>query len=152
MKNTFAFIALIAAIFSFNSCQKNGNTNIREIGYGTSFGMCVGYCVNDIAVSVNEVKFSKRKHETNSDIKTCTKKMTEEELNELKKLVNQHDFEKLPEVIGCPDCADGGAEWVALKIDGKIKKVTFEYGNAPSTLKKLVAKLKEIKESFKDCN
>jgi len=152
MKNTFALVGLAIAVFSFSSCEKNGNVNVQEIGYGTSFGMCVGYCMSDIAVNVNEVKFSKKKHGTNPEIKTCTKKMTEDELNELNKLVNQHDFEKLPEVIGCPDCADGGAEWVALKMDDKIKKVTFEYGNAPNKLKNLVAKLKEIKESFKDCN
>ena len=54
-------------------------------------------------------------------------------------------------MVGCPDCADGGAEWISFKLDGKMKEVTYEYGKAPDALKDLVLKLKEIKDGFADC-
>ncbi len=150
MKNKFALLCLAAATFSFSSCKKNGN--VQEITYGTSFGMCIDYCVSNISLGTEEVKFSKSKNGPTPDTKTCVKKITEGELDALKSLVKQSDFEKLPAVIGCPDCADGGAEWIALKINGKMKKVTFEYGKAPNAIKELAVKLKEIKDGFKDCN
>ena len=58
----------------------------------------------------------------------------------------------LPEVIGCPDCADGGAEWVAVNADGKQYKVTYDYGKTPKELEAVVAKLKVLKDSFNGCN
>jgi hypothetical protein len=151
MKNKFALICLVAVTFGFSACEKN-NDNVQEIGYGTSFGMCIDYCVNNISLGAGEVKYSKSKNGSVPDTKTCTKKMAASEMDALKALVKQNDFQKLPAVIGCPDCADGGAEWIALKINGKVKKVTFEYGKAPSAVKELAVKLKEIKNSFKDCN
>lgn len=152
MKNKFTLLFLAAATFSFSSCKKNNPGDVQEIAYGTSFGMCVDYCISNISLGVDEVKFSKSKNGATPDTKICTKKMTESELEALKTLVKQSDFEKLPTVIGCPDCTDGGAEWIALKINGKVKKVTFEYGKAPKAVKELAVKLKEIKNSFKDCN
>lgn len=137
----------------FNSCDKDKTKPVEEIGYGTSFGMCIGYCLNNVAV-INDGKiiFYKSTNGFNPSKKTCTGAIDESEIKALKALVNTADFSKLPDVIGCPDCADGGAEWVSLKLDGKVKKVTFEYGKAPNELKELVARLREIKEGFKDCN
>lgn len=152
MKRLSTSICLLILALTFVSCGKDTTAKAQEIDYGTSFGMCAGYCVNDISISANKVTFSKKKNGTNTDTKACTKVITETEVKALKGLVKAGDFNKLPEVIGCPDCADGGAEWVALKLDGKFKKVTFEYGKAPDEVKELVIKLREIKESFKDCN
>lgn len=138
---------------NFASCGKDKTVSVQEIGYGTSFGMCVGYCLNSIVmVNTGQITFSKIANGANPSRKTCAKEITEAEVNTLKALVKTTDFDKLPEVIGCPDCADDGAEWVALRMDGKAKKVTFEYGKAPNKLRDLVIELGEIKEKFKHCN
>ena len=151
------YIRLIAGLFVFslffNACKNDEVNNVEEIGYGTSFGMCAGYCLNNVAiVNSGKITFSKSNNGTNPNTKTCTKAITEADINALKALVTIDKFSKLPEVIGCPDCADGGAEWVSLRLNGEIKKVTFEYGKEPEELKDMVAKLREIKESFNDCN
>lgn len=136
----------------FSSCKKDNVNAIEEIGYGTSFGMCVGYCLNNVAViSSGEITFTKSSNGINPEVKTCTKAIDVSEISALKALVDLEKFSELPEVIGCPDCADGGAEWISLKLEGKVKKVTYEYGKAPEALKALALKLKEIKEGFADC-
>ena len=151
------YIRLIAALFvfslCFNACKKDEVNNVEEIGYGTSFGMCAGYCLNNVVIITDgKVAFSKNNNGINPTTKTCTKDIAETDINALKALVTLDKFSKLSEVIDCPDCADGGAEWVSLRLNGEIKKVTFEYGREPEELKDMVAKLREIKESFNDCN
>lgn len=144
---------LLVAALGLTSCKKDEINNIEEIGYGTSFGMCVGYCLNNVAIiNSGKVTFTKSANGISPNTKTCTKAIGDFDFKALKALVSVAEFNQLPEVIGCPDCADGGAEWVALKLEGRLKKVTFEYGNAPEALKDLVVKLREIKEEFKDCN
>jgi hypothetical protein len=152
IKYTSVLFCMLLFVFGFSACEKNKTAKLTEIGYGTSFGMCAGYCVNTILIHYSEVVFTKSKNGNSPDTKTCEHEFSAAELDTLKALVKISDFEKLPEVIGCPDCADGGAEWVSLKVEGKVKKVTFEYNNAPEELKDLVTKLRTIKESFKDCN
>ena len=152
MKNIRLLICLLIAAFGFYSCKKDNTGAIEEIGYGTSFGMCVGYCLNNVAViSSGEITFTKSSNGINPDVKTCTKAIEVSEINALKALVDLEKFKELPEVTGCPDCADGGAEWISLKLEGKVKKVTYEYGKAPEALRDLALKLKGIKEGFADC-
>lgn len=152
MKKRVLLICIISITLIFNSCRKDRNNDIEEIGYGTSFGMCVGYCLNQVAIINNgRIDFTKRANGFNPSVKTCTKAIAESEINALKALVNVAEFNKLPAIIGCPDCADGGAEWISINVDGKVKKVTYDYGKAPDALKNLALKLKEIKDGFADC-
>lgn len=59
--------------------------------------------------------------------------------------LNTNGFLALPTTIGCPDCADGGAEWLEIELKNGIKhKVTFEYNNEPSLLKDYILKLREM--------
>ena len=83
--------------------------------------------------------------------KKCDKAFSADEFKALATLLNATKIASLTETIGCPDCADGGAEWVSANLDGKLYKVTFEYGKAPKELEATVAKLKTLKEGFKDC-
>lgn len=152
MKKALPIICLIYLITTFSACKKGQIKNLNSIGYGTSFGMCIGYCSNNLTISDLKVVFSKSKNGQAADTKTCTKSISEDDVNAIKDLLNSDKISALPEVIGCPDCADGGAEYVAINADGKQYKITFEYGKAPKELEAAVAKLKALKESFKDCN
>ena len=70
----------------------------------------------------------------------------------MKNLLDEDKVMALPERIGCPDCADGGAEWVIITVGDKTHKVVFEYGKAPAELAAVVAKFRALKETFKNCN
>lgn len=55
----------------------------------------------------------------------------------------------LPKVIGCPDCADGGAESLTVIFDdARAASVTFEYGAQVPGIEAVVRSLREVRESF----
>ncbi len=55
----------------------------------------------------------------------------------------------LPDVVGCPDCADGGAESVEVAFgDGQSAAVKFEYGDDVQGIGALVGVLRELRQSF----
>jgi hypothetical protein len=60
-------------------------------------------------------------------------------------------FENLDEVIGCPDCTDGGAEWLEIVTLKGRHKVTYEYTAPPEPIKAYRDALFELKESFNKC-
>jgi len=151
MKRNLIFIGLLVFLMIFSACEKGKIDNLDQISYGSSFGMCVGYCKDELAINNSKMTYSKIQHTPKPDTKTCTQPVTTEEVAVIKNLLDSEKIAALPEVIGCPDCADGGAEWVAINADGKPYKVTFEYGKPPKELAAAVAKLKMLKELFKDC-
>ena len=57
----------------------------------------------------------------------------------------------MDDIIGCPDCADGGAEWLELGFEDRVKRVTFEYMNEPEQLGDIIPELRILMESFNDC-
>ena len=149
---TKLFTLMLLASVGLLACKTQSIKESTIVSYGTSFGMCVNYCKQSIVVETTKVTFTKTKNGKIPDPKTCEKVITNEEFKTITAAIDKNKFDKLQEVIGCPDCADGGAEWVEVSQDGKKKRVTFEYGKAPEELKNAVAKLKELKESFANCN
>ena len=149
--NIFFFSVFLSLLFLFSSCEKKNLNSITTIKYGTSFGMCVGYCINDLTITGNEATFTKRKNGDEKASITCKSNLSIETLNAIEDHINLNQFNSLPAVIGCPDCADGGAEYVEINNDGKVKRVTFEYGNPPKQLVDLVAILRMKVKSFENC-
>jgi len=145
---------LIMMVGLLISCEKNdGNpSEIKQLGYGTSFGMCVGYCTNSILLRSGTVMYSRSGWNDQVTPIKCTENMTRISWESFKKIVDLNEFFSLPEIIGCPDCADGGAEWVEIEnFSGKKYRVTFEYGNAPEELKDVVSALSEQSEKGIHC-
>lgn len=151
MKRNLIFAVLFIMSITFSACEKGKIDDLGVISYGSSFGMCVGYCTNELTINNLKITYSKIQHTPKSDTKNCTKPISAEEVEAIKSLLDSEKIVALPEVIGCPDCADGGAEWLAINTGGKKYKITFEYGKPPKELEAVVAKLKLLKESFKDC-
>ncbi len=146
------FILLIAGL-TF-SCKKNDKgvnlTEVKQIKYGTSFGECLGYCKSDILLQPWSVIY------TNSGwsdtLKTITCKDTLTNWSSFISGLDTRRFFALQAIIGCPDCADGGAEWIEVElVSGEKHRVTFEYMNAPEVLKDYVIKLREQKEQSSHC-
>jgi hypothetical protein len=72
-----------------------------------------------------------------------------EKLESIQKMINIEDFFKLNEIYGCPDCADGGTEWIEIiTADKKTKKVTFEFGKNVPEIEKLINLLRKEREAL----
>ena len=56
--------------------------------------------------------------------------------------IDLNKFYQLPSKVGCPDCDDGGEEWIEIGTKDKIHKVRFEYRHKIESLNGLLEQLK----------
>lgn len=149
MKASLLLIFIVLAI-AFNGCESNGLSNesgtinktdqIDTIRYGTSFGECLGYCIRSITLTESELALTKSGWDMEGMLPVLNNSESFEptEWNALIDEINYDAFSQLDSVIGCPDCADGGAEWIQINKGSLSYKVVFEYMNAPDQISALV--------------
>ena len=146
------FTLLVLTIVFFSSCKKDlSSDKAFSLSYGTSFGFCVGYCNKTLKVEQSTLLFTQMTNDKIRPPKVCKAVLTEQDKKELYSLIKVNNIKSFPETTGCPDCADGGAEWIAVTENGKTYRKTFEFGNAPKSVQDLVVKLRSTSEGFKDC-
>lgn len=146
-KLPYLFIILVANAFSAFATDSAPVT----IKYGTSFGNCSGYCLTEIEVSSKRVVFRATGHLQIERVTPANKtdKLNGTEWREIIRLVDKRIFLALPLQIGCPDCADGGAEWIEVTFrPAETKRVTYEHRNAPSEIRELAKALNEVHSRF----
>ncbi|TAE34319.1 MAG: hypothetical protein EAZ91_00560 [Cytophagales bacterium] len=133
--------------------EKETATDGVVIRSGTSFGMCMGYCLKDLEISGTQAKFTQKSHrdDTKYPARTCTRTLSSNLANEYNLTAQLNEFRKLPAVIGCPDCADGGAEYVEIQVSEVIHRVKFEHGKTIPGFDALVKGLRTQREAFTDC-
>jgi hypothetical protein len=56
----------------------------------------------------------------------------------------------LDSIIGCPDCADGGAEWFEIVTNDTVERVTIEYGDSLEGLNNYIDLLRSVRHSFQE--
>lgn len=125
-----------------------GKTAEFTLQTGTSFGMCVGYCWEELVVADGAVTYTRRAWRTDGDPipdLTYTTTLPDAEWEALRSLAGPRLLEDVPEVVGCPDCADGGAEWVAIADGKSTDEVQFEYGQDLSALGDLLPRLRDLR-------
>jgi len=155
MLNRITFCVLFASAL-FLRCEEEKTIsclNLDYVRYGTSFNMCLGYCLRQVEITESEVTFVAKGwnfSDTIPDI-NCSQDITSGEWYELNSKIDLDSFNALPETIGCPDCADGGAEWIEIKREGTIHKVTFEYGSAPQEVSSCIGILRNYMQSDSYC-
>jgi len=121
---------------------------INYIKFGHSAGMCDGYCYNEAMITKDRIITTqlawKKAGRDSSEFPTKTD-TTVIRPNHWSRLVAAADIVKffnLPETIGCPDCDDGGAQWVEISYQNKSHKVSFEAGK---TIDDMAALQKELR-------
>jgi hypothetical protein len=122
------------------------------IEYGTSFGFCLGYCSRELKVSSSGLLFTKTGTEEDLPEVHCTADLSSEKFTDLIQPFDMEGFFLLEEIIGCPDCADGGAEWLKITTQKRSHKVTFEYLNEPDILTTGIEILRLQMDEFSECN
>ena len=127
---------------------------IVSISSGTSFGKCFGYCQKSINITLNPLEIHSLK-QTNSpqfEYPMIRKQdsFSLKQWNELLDLVHSKGFRSLDNVIGCPDCADGGAEWIEITWPDINKRVTFQYGKSIEHFQEFIDHLRELRKEYLD--
>lgn len=151
MRNLLSLVFIGLMVVSCSK-DKTNTTPLTTISYGTSFGMCVGHCKNELTLQENSSSLVRTSWNNELEPIVCQIDITEEDWILLLHDTDQDRLKALPDIIGCPDCADGGAEWVSIQTaDGFQKKVTFEYAKTPASITPLVERLRAIFTAHDDC-
>jgi hypothetical protein len=131
----------------------------------TRAGHCAGYCTQEFVITPYKIIYTQIANSLAGSIypkgfQPIIKQeipFTLEKWSNLLRVNAYADFQKLPNTIGCTDCADGGgAEWIevnqldrtdpkTLKRFYSTKKVTFQYGSPLPANNAFAEKLRQLR-------
>ena len=132
-----------------------------SIKTGTFFGHCGGYCTQDFVITRDKIIYTQIANPIGGG-ETKPLPVIKQEIpikpekwDDLLRVNAYADFQKLPNRIGCPNCADGGAEWIEVNKASRLdcqtprrlfsKKVTFEYGKPLPANNAFAEKLRQLR-------
>lgn len=129
------FLAAALLLAACASAPEETRSDVRQIVSTTSFGMCVGYCTTRLEISPGRAVLIRqarggRGAPQNLPDQRYAAVLTPEEWDAFQQAAANTDLSGLPGTIGCPDCADGGAESLTITGSGQPQTISFEY-NAP---------------------
>ncbi len=140
-------LKILALLILFACGSEDPSIGSVDLKYGQSFGFCIGYCQSELTFDKLNAVLIQRSNQDETEIKTNTY-LTSNQVADIYQLFDEDSFAQLPETIGCPDCADGGAEYLEARVNGEWKKVTFQYNQAPEEIGNLILELRKIHESL----
>ena len=116
----FALVIVLATALSVSACGAGTRppAAVTQIVSTTSFGMCIGYCATRLEISEGQAILVRDAHggRGNQDLpaQRITAALSPSEWQEVARLAAATKLDGLPPIIGCPDCADGGAESLTI--------------------------------------
>ena len=147
-------ILLLAALLIPAACDElplAANDHEISVAYGTSFGMCVGYCQTQMLVSGTAVTLLERSwDDPRFPPRVRVFDITAAEWERLSALAQAGGLAQVAGVHGCPDCADGGAEFIELKSGSERIRATFEYRHTLAAIAELQTELRALHERLRD--
>jgi hypothetical protein len=153
MKKWTVLISLCLLFFSCDlinpaspDTTKLSNITIKN---GQSFGICIGKCYAEMVILGNKVEF-KVKERIFEDNRIVTKDysyldgISSSKITSIHNILDLDKFWNLKDTYGCPDCADGGSEWIEIINEkGESKSVKFEFGKTVPGIESLIISLRE---------
>lgn len=143
----FEFIYGKGAKYTLSLGAQYPQTSSISIKTGYSFGECTNTCIFELQADANINRTLEANWQGDTTITSEQTTVTSDWTD----LVNQFDedlFFNLDDTYGCPDCADGGSEWIEITTNSQTHKVTFEYGDTLSDIAAFHASLKSFGENL----
>ena len=147
-------LATAGLVLTFAACGGEGNQTevvldppAVEISSGTSFGMCAGYCVTELRIDSTSIVLTEESWRADLPTRTTTLPLDRGDWSRIQALVDTAAIRRLEGVHGCPDCADGGAEWIQIGTTDSVR-VTFEYGAQLGGIEALQAEIRGLRARF----
>ena len=151
----YLFPVLVVGVFSAFSCRNDSVTTIPgsslTVRHGTSFGMCRGYCLSEMTIDGLTATFQRSTwlEDPLLPVRETTATVSSDEHDAIVGSIDFVQLSRMDTVIGCPDCADGGSEWIEVTDNGYHKKVTFEFGKSVPYIQQLIDGLRASEERFR---
>jgi hypothetical protein len=152
MNSTRRLLFLLSTVLAGSAACTSvepGPEGVSTIRTTTSFGFCLGYCRTILEVTAEGMVFIEeptRQADLPRVVRTAP--ISAEEWRSLVAAVDRAALEALPPTVGCPDCADGGAESVEVIGRDWRDEVTFEFNAALPQLQPLLSRLRPLRERF----
>ena len=154
MMGRFGFLAAAVLALVLGACAVGAPASaperpqVRQVVSTTSFGMCVGYCSTRLEISEAGAVLTRSSRGgrggANLPDQRFTAALTAGEWEEIARLAANTSLTGLPDTIGCPDCADGGAE--SLTISGAQERtITFEHGATIAQAQPLLERVRAMR-------
>ena len=119
------------------------------IVHGVSFGMCAGYCESVLAIDGTVVTLTESSRQSrNFPQRIRTLYLTADEAARIRQLADAEALSDVAGTHGCPDCADGGAEWIARRVDSTTIRTTYEYRLTLEPIAELQETLRALRQRF----
>lgn len=120
-----------------------------SIRLGSSFGECLGYCWQEMMLDAEAITLVSRGWDADAyPEKIHQESMDPEFWDRLQDLADLNDLARMDDVYGCPDCADGGAEWLTMSLPGRKETVKMEYGARLEPLAELLKILRRARDEL----
>lgn len=124
-------LTALAGLYLLAACA-GAPVDISRVSSTTSFGMCAGYCKTTLDIEPGGATLTSEPWGRGMDPaaapRRATKPLTPEEWRAIARLASAAKIDALPDVIGCPDCADGGAESLTIVSPRGSRTITFDHG------------------------
>ena len=136
-------------MFACQNDYEKVEINDIAIKTGIFFGLCGGYCKSEVEIVKRDVVFiASSWSNPNYPDTMLNGNISIQEWDSLIESVDMDSLLSLDDIIGCPDCADGGGEWIEITKVAAIKRVMFEYGKTVEPIQNLIEKVRVIRERF----
>lgn len=150
--NTVSRIAsAVLAMTCLAACQSVSTepSAVTKVTSTTSFGMCIGYCKTTLEITEKEAvliseQFA-RGEGADLPLRRVATPLSAQEWQEIAAAAAAAKIDTLPDRIGCPDCADGGAETLTIVGPGRNKTVAFDYGATIAEVQPLLDRVRALR-------
>lgn len=139
------FVALSASLLLGCNTSKPvaSNNQIISVMHGTNFGHCRGYCRKELTFSEKQINYVESS--VDSERNPAKKEAFDISAEKWKSIADKIDwnkFQKMEESYGCPDCADGGSEYIEITTPSGTKRITIEFNKEMAELEPLLTELR----------
>lgn len=148
-------ILLLLAVVGIGACanmkEKSTATSneIVSITHGISYGHCRGYCTTELVLEPNLAQFTRSSRDAiNYPEDKKYRPVLPENWKNINASFDQEKWNAMDSIIGCPDCADGGAEYLIITTKSGSKKVTIEAGSEFPGLEDMVKIIRTLRSEF----
>jgi hypothetical protein len=139
-------VTLAPLALSIGACGQSttGASDVSFVEWTSSFGFChpTSYCTTRLRVTGREAVLTLESRELHPV--TTQTQLTVAEADALAAAAARARFDALPPVVGCPDCADGGAEMLTVMAGVEQESVTFEYEARLDALEPLLGQMRSL--------
>ncbi|MBI3239679.1 MAG: hypothetical protein HYZ43_12700 [Flavobacteriia bacterium] len=150
MRALFLFLTVVSILAGCHTSKKAATGNsVLSIKHGTSFGHCRGYCIKEIRFTPSTVIYNELSRDSlNFPVKEHSGDFSQAQLDELTAKIDWKKWEALDSIIGCPDCADRGAEYLIISTTSGTKKVLYDAHSTPEGLENILTLIREKRKVF----